>query len=329
MMKKWSRVLVAAVLSVGLSVGYGQQVNAMVGGKPVIGISWKGPNQAKTYEAFRKIITMAGGVPVELDQIRSEDVKYDASGVVDKADLEPSGMLKQSYADKIKKADFARTNVETVMQGVDGVFGTGGADISPSLYKNPEKEKNHGEAIDAARDVSDYTLQAYCRAHNIPILNVCRSEQMMGVVYGASLIQDIPDYYKANGITSYKEIHRMPVGTPNRDYAHHDVHIFKMPSHLREIVGADTIKNVSSWHHQNILSVKGTDLVQTAECEDQGLSLIEGVEDPSRTFAVGLQFHPENDIKNVVLLKKDPKGFADPDTCLKFFKALVAAAKKS
>ena len=65
-MKKWSHVLSAAILTVGICLGYGQEAQAMVGGKPVIGISWKSPKQAKSYEAFKKIITMAGGIPVEL-----------------------------------------------------------------------------------------------------------------------------------------------------------------------------------------------------------------------------------------------------------------------
>lgn len=327
-MKKWSHVLSAAILTVGIYLGYGQEAQAMVGGKPVIGISWKSPKQAKSYEAFKKIITMAGGIPVELDQIKSTDVTYAADGTVDKAYVEPSGMLKQAYADKIRHDGFERTNIQTVMQGIDGVFGTGGEDISPSLYKVPETEKNHGETINAARDISDYALQDYCRRHDIPVLNVCRSEQMMGIVYGVTFIQDIPDYYKTQGVKAYKEIHRMAPGTPNRDYTHHAIRILPVNSKLRSIVGDDTFDKVSSWHHQNILSVAGTGLIQTAEYTDQGLSLVEGVEDPHRKFAVGLQFHPENDIKQVVLNHKDPKGYADVDICLAFFKALIAASQK-
>lgn len=327
-MKKWSHVLSAAILTVGICLGYGQEAQAMVGGNPVIGISWKSPKQAKSYEAFKKIITMAGGIPVELDQIKSTDVTYAADGTVDKVYVEPSGMLKQAYADKIRHDGFERTNIQTVMQGIDGVFGTGGEDISPSLYKVPETEKNHGETINAARDISDYALQDYCRRHDIPVLNVCRSEQMMGIVYGVTFIQDIPDYYKTQGVKAYKEIHRMAPGTPNRDYTHHAIRILPVNSKLRSIVGDDTFDKVSSWHHQNILSVAGTGLIQTAEYTDQGLSLVEGVEDPHRKFAVGLQFHPENDIKQVVLNHKDPKGYADVDICLAFFKALIAASQK-
>ncbi len=300
---------------------YGRNLPRLWAGSP-------GHGGRKTYEAFKKNITMAGGIPVELDQIKSTDVTYAADGTVDKAYVEPSGMLKQAYADKIRHDGFERTNIQTVMQGIDGVFGTGGEDISPSLYKVPETEKNHGETINAARDISDYALQDYCRRHDIPVLNVCRSEQMMGIVYGVTFIQDIPDYYKTQGVKAYKEIHRMAPGTPNRDYTHHAIRILPVNSKLRSIVGDDTFDKVSSWHHQNILSVAGTGLIQTAEYTDQGLSLVEGVEDPHRKFAVGLQFHPENDIKQVVLNHKDPKGYADVDICLAFFKALIAASQK-
>ena len=58
-------------------------------------------------------------------------MKYDANGAVDQSALEKSGMLKQKYANKIKAKDFSKTNIATVMRGVDGVFGTGGEDISP------------------------------------------------------------------------------------------------------------------------------------------------------------------------------------------------------
>ena len=58
------------------------------------------------------------------------------------------------------------------MQAIDGVFFTGGEDVSPSLFKVPEKEKNEGEEINATRDISDYMLMAYC-----PSKRTCRRSQ--------------------------------------------------------------------------------------------------------------------------------------------------------
>lgn len=323
--KKLEKMLAVSALSLGLSLGFMVDAHAMVGGKPVIGISWKINTQ--DYAAFKRIIELAGGVPVELGQIKSQSVAYDKDGAVAPADLEPSGMLKHKYAVKIKDKNFAKTNVTEVMQGVDGVFGTGGEDISPSLYKDEEKELNHNETINAARDISDYTLQAYCLAKDIPTLDVCRSEQMLGVVSGAKMIQDMTDYYAGKDKVYEGTFHRMPPGVPNRTYARHDVHILPVNSYLRAIVGSDELKNVSSWHHQAIESIAGTDLVQTAETTHKGVSIIEGVENPHKTFMVALQFHPENDLKQVLINKKDPKDFCDTKISLDFFKALVKAAK--
>lgn len=239
-------------------------------------------------------------------------------------------MLKEQYADAVKDNRFDNTTVAEAMKGVDGVFFTGGEDISPSLYRIPQKEENLGGEINTARDVSDYTLMAYCIENNIPAFAVCRGEQMMGIVSGASVIQDIPAYYNANSLekeSAVKGVHRYVPGT-EKDYVHHEVTVFDIPSHLHEIAGTAQIDNVSSWHHQALLSIKGTPLIQTAETVRGGISIVEGIENPYKDFIVGVQFHLENDLKEVLINGKDPSGFCDTDTCLRFFQALVKAASK-
>ena len=79
------------------------------------------------------------------------------------------------------------------MQGIDGVFFTGGEDVSPSLFAKPQTEANEGEEINATRDISDYTLMAYCLENDVPTLGACRGEQVLGIVSGAGFIQDIPN----------------------------------------------------------------------------------------------------------------------------------------
>ncbi|MCH3949543.1 MAG: gamma-glutamyl-gamma-aminobutyrate hydrolase family protein [Acidaminococcus sp.] len=293
--------------------------------KPVIGISWESSRDG--YDNLKKVIEAAGGIPVELKQVTSKDVKYKADGTVDESCLEPSGMLKQSYADKIKARTYDKTNVAEVMKGIDGVFFTGGEDISPSLFKVPQKEANKGEEINATRDISDYTLWAYCIDKNIPALGVCRGEQMLGIVSGVTFIQDIPTYYAEKG-AAYHDLHRMPVGAPNRTYARHDIVITNKKSHLYELVGDTKLANVSSWHHQAIDSLIGSGLIQTAKTVDNGVSIVEGVENPSKDFIVGVQFHPENDCSLAIAEGKPDEALCDVDTCLNIIKGLVKAASK-
>ena len=299
---------------------------AAVAEKPVIGISWAYDEQAEEYVYYRAVIKEAGGIPVELPQIMSKAVKYDANDDVLPAYLEESGMLKQEYAEKIKAGDFANTNIAESMKGIDGVFFTGGEDISPSLFAVSETEKNEGEGINATRDISDYTLMDYCIENDIPSLAACRGEQMMGIVSGCTFIQDIPNYYEDLGV-AYGDEHRMPPGTPNRDYERHDVEIFEEESKwIYDIVGSTELKNVSSWHHQAIGGVEGTNLTVVAKTNVNGIDIIEAIERQDKTFCLGVQFHPENDAGIVLVDEAPEKALCDYDTCIQFFETLVAYA---
>ena len=292
-------------------------------GKPYIGITWKANDQ--DYAGFKAVIEAAGGNPVELYQVTSTAVGYGADGMIQSAYVEDTGNLLQEYADQIKARNYSATNVAEVMEGIDGVFFTGGEDISPSLFAVPQEEANGGEEINATRDISDYTLMAYCIDNDVPTLAACRGMQMMSIVSGADFIQEIPDYYAEQG-AEYNDLHRMPAGTPNRDYARHSVEIIDKESWLYDIVNADTLDNVSSWHHQAVRSVEGTDLTVVAQTVDNGVTIIEGVENQNNTFCLGVQFHPENDCKLAVYDKNPEAALCDVDTCMTFFETLVGYA---
>ena len=296
---------------------------ATISKKPVIGITWKSNTQ--NYANFKKVIEAAGGIPVELKQVTSKDIVYEKDGKVAAQCLAKSGALKQSYANSIKSKTFSHTNAAAVLKGVDAVFFTGGEDVSPTLFALPQKEANKGEGINATRDVSDYTLMAYCIGKNVPTLAVCRGEQVMGIVSGCAFIQDIPTYYASKGV-AYHDTHRMPVGAKNRTYARHDVELTTKNSHLYRIVGDTKLANVSSWHHQSVQSVNGTDLIQTAKTVVGGVEILEGLENPKKTFCVGVQFHPENDCNLAIAQGKPEKALCNVDTCLNFFKELVKYA---
>ncbi|MCI9567094.1 MAG: C26 family cysteine hydrolase domain-containing family [Lawsonibacter sp.] len=299
---------------------------ASLAGRPYIGITWK--SNAQNYDSFKTVIRAAGGIPVELGQVTSSAVGYGADGAVLPEYLEASGMLKQTYADQIKAKDLSRSNAASVMAAIDGVFFTGGEDISPSLYAVPQAEANNGEEINATRDISDYTLMAYCFANDVPTFAACRGMQMMSIVSGSGFIQDIPNYYEAKGKT-YDDTHRMPPDAPNRTYARHDVEILTDKSlWLYDVVAGDTLANVSSWHHQGLAPemLEGTDLTLVAKTTLDGLDIVEGVEKQSKTFCMGVQFHPENDCANA-LHNNDPAGaLCDVDICLTFFETLVGYA---
>lgn len=93
------RVKIAAVLmaAAGFAAAAPAAVSAMTAdGRPVIGITWKSNTQ--DYAAFKKIIEDAGGIPVELGQVRNEKIDYNADGTVAADDVYPSGMLTEEAA---------------------------------------------------------------------------------------------------------------------------------------------------------------------------------------------------------------------------------------
>ena len=319
----WDKTPEAAKCDYDTCLQFFEELVAYAADKPVIGITWKSNTQ--NYESFKEVIRAAGGIPVELGQVTSTAVKYDADGKILDSYIEESGMLKQTYADQIKAKDFDKSNVADVMAGIDGVFFTGGEDVSPSLFATPQTEANEGEEINATRDISDYTLMAYCIENDIPTLGACRGEQVMGIVSGCTFIQDIPNYFEDLGV-AYDDTHRMPVGTPNRTYARHSVTVSKDSEWLYDIVGDTKLDNVSSWHHQTIDGVEGTDLTVVATATVNGVETVEGIEVQGNTFCLGVQFHPENDAKLVLVDGKEaPCNF---DVCLKFFETLVSYAAK-
>ena len=95
-----------------------------------------------------------------------------------------------------------------------------------------------------------------------------------------------------------------------------------------KIVGSTELKNVSSWHHQAVGGVEGTNLTVVSTATYDGVEVIEAVERQDKTFCLGVQFHPENDCKFVLYTKTPEKALCDYETCLNFFEMLVEYAGK-
>ena len=76
-----------------------------------------------------------------------------------------------------------------------GLVLTGGGDIDPSMYKY-EGNKENCKDIDLNRDMLEKALIDEALLLKMPVLGICRGEQMLNVVLGGSLITDIPSYHE-------------------------------------------------------------------------------------------------------------------------------------
>jgi gamma-glutamyl-gamma-aminobutyrate hydrolase PuuD len=167
----------------------------------------------------------------------------------------------------------AMHGIERILDGIDGLCLAGGSDVEPTRYgedRHPATERSQQE-----RDEAELALVQGALGRNMPMLGICRGIQVMNVARGGTLIQHLPD-------TPAGENHREVVGV----FSDHPVDI-ATGSRLEEILGR--IAPVKSHHHQATDQV-GEGLVPVAWAED---GTIEALEDPSKRFALGVQWHPE------------------------------------
>lgn len=296
-----------------------------------IGIAWRGDSTSVTYTSTLQSVREAGAVPVPLPLLKSPAMEYDGDRLLAQY-TDEHGIVLQEYADKVKANPFAGQDIARILSGLDGLIFTGGSDISPTLYKTPEPWHGIVEEgpYDGRRDVSDYILMAWCleREAQLPVLCICRGMQMLSVVSGTAIIQDLRTYFTAQGLP-YADVHRTEATAEHgRDFAVHNVTITDHSSLLARIVGADRVSRVPSWHHQAVRSVEGTPLKVTAVTQTSGIDIIEAVERTDKPFFIGIQYHPEVAVSKHSNGAADASRFMDYDQALCYFRALVAKGKE-
>ena len=231
-----------------------------------VGISWKKQIDAgESPENYIVSVKKAGGIPVILPQIKTEEDALNA------------------------------------LKTVDAVILTGGEDITPSYYN----EKPHPKAYDPAaeRDLSDSLLLKAAIKEDYPVLGTCRGMQLLNVVLGGTLYQDLPSEYISD------LVHRDPKGEV---YVLHDCKVIDKDSKLYKMMKMEEF-TVNSWHHQAVERL-GKGLKVTAVASD---GMIEAVELEGATFVVGTQFHPEEHV------------FTNDDKFLPIFETLVEYGAKN
>ena len=192
------------------------------------------------------------------------------------------------YEEAVRRAggDVRILNYETdrpadVVNEVDGILLPGGDDVQPSLY-GAEPHPTF-DAAEPGRDAYELELAKRAGDADLPLFAICRGIQVLNVSRGGTLVQDIPS--------------ELPDAVPHevRDTPFaiaHDVWVSEgtlLHTLLRERIDGDACP-VNSRHHQAVQKL-GSGLVVSATAPD---GVIEAVEDPSKRFCVGVQWHPEN-----------------------------------
>ena len=173
-----------------------------------------------------------------------------------------------------------RPDASVDIGSLDGLMLTGGTDINPARYAQSRDPRT--EDPDDARDEMELRVVKQALAADLPVFAICRGMQLFNVAHGGSLIQHLP--------SSDLHSQKFPDAEPGRHGPTHEVKVTPN-SRLREIIGENEIQ-VNSRHHQ-AADRPGVGLIVSGVSND---GVIEALERPDCTFAVAVQWHPEDRI---------------------------------
>ncbi len=177
----------------------------------------------------------------------------------------------------------------SVLDVLDGLIIAGGCDVDPSSYD----AQPHPETVDTrpGRDEHEKVLIRAALDRDLPLLAICRGLQMLNVTLGGTLQQHLPD------VVAHDEHRPSPAvfGTTE---------VKGEPDTLTGRLFGESA-SVHCYHHQAI-DVVAPGLRVTARAGD---GTVEAAEVDGHDFAIGVQWHPEENAGD-----------------LRLFSALTAAA---
>jgi len=190
---------------------------------------------------------------------------------------------KRAYMDAIRRASGAPFAIQRLeeLADADGLVLTGGGDVDPACYR--QEPRPCLGSVDKARDELELELAREALRLDLPILAICRGLQVLVVVTGGSLWQDIPTQLPGNAGHGR--------GAGRAGAQERAVHKVALRAGSVAAAAAGTLElDVNSSHHQ-AAQVVYRPLVISGWASD---GIVEAVEIPGFRFVVGVQWHPED-----------------------------------
>jgi len=164
-----------------------------------------------------------------------------------------------------------------LLSRLDGLILPGGIDLHPSRYG--EEVHPLTEKADLELDEFEIILASWAFQQDIPVLGICRGMQLINIVLGGTLFQDISNQYPNSIAHTHRHL-------PRTHLAHHIV--VEPGSRMETILGAREVK-VNSLHHQAIKE-PGKGVRITGRAPD---GIAELLEVTGYRFVMAAQSHPE------------------------------------
>ena len=154
------------------------------------------------------------------------------------------------------------------LKGFGGVLIPGGGDVNPKWYgEEPNTDQLYG--IDDLQDENDFSIAKYALDNGLPTLAICRGFQLVNVLKGGSLVQDMEEDHRnhLHEVTITKDLEGLGLSQP--------------------VLGS------SCYHHQSIKQLgEGLEVLATA-----AEGHVEAYKIDAQAWAYGVQWHPEDNYK--------------------------------
>jgi putative glutamine amidotransferase len=172
-----------------------------------------------------------------------------------------------------------RPELDAVLATMDGLLLTGGGDLDPGRYGQPNLGSRD---IQLDRDELEARAWEEATARGVPVLGICRGLQAINIFSGGSLVQHVEGHAGAGWGTGPPATHelRLVEGT-------------RLAALLNPAAASEPLV-VNAYHHQGIREGDlASGLVAAAWADSSAGPLVEGLESPASRFVVGVQCHPE------------------------------------
>ena len=156
-----------------------------------------------------------------------------------------------------------------LLRRLDALVFPGGLDVDPAEYG---EEPQPLTEVNPQLDQLELSVARWAASSDVPVLGICRGQQLLNVALGGSLVQHMENHRQSGDRST--PFHGMSVEPGSR---------------LAGLLGATEIQ-VNSHHHQAV-RVLGDGLRAVAWAPD---GTIEGVESTRHSWLVAVQFHPED-----------------------------------
>jgi len=176
----------------------------------------------------------------------------------------------------------ATTDATTRSQALatmDGLLLSGGADVDPARYGQPNRGSRD---VEPDRDELEAEAWAAAGARSVPVIGVCRGFQAINIFSGGGLLQDVAGHLGPAWGRGPARTHALRLVPGSR--------LARILSPAR-VVGAT---EVNSYHHQGVRTGDlAPGLVANAWSSSPAGDLVEGLEAADGRFLFGIQCHPE------------------------------------